>query len=417
MRPLQALAAGMSGRASALEDPTVAMTSGRLLSQVDSPDQLWSGADSGTGDPLKVGTALRCVQLLSAAVAGCPLQVTERGSTQAVSIPLLDAYREGQTPFELWETVVAHIALWGNAYVRKVRGPGGRIVGLLPIHPNRVRVETVDDRSEGGLPFGKVFIVDGRVREPLTAYEVMHVPGLSTDGVRGISIVANVRRTFGLAERSERMADRFYEQGMLLAGFLSTDAKLDQEKAEILRERWRAKLAGIDNAYEVAVLDQGTKFQQLSMSPADAQFLETRKFSTTEIARMFGVPGWLINDQEKSTSWGSGMEQQFTALVQITLKPYMQRIEQRITRELCDPRLERAEFKVEGLLRGDSRARAAFYNAGITGGWMVPNDVRPLEGLPDVAWGDVPYRPYNEPAGAAKPPSTDDDEGSGDADS
>jgi hypothetical protein len=96
----------------------------------------------------------------------------------------------------------------------------------------------------------------------------------------------------------------------------------------------------------------------------------------------------------------TGMEQQFTAFVILTLKPYMQRIEQRITREVLDPRTEKAEFKVEGLLRGDSAARAAFYNAGITGGWLVPNEPRALEDLPPVPWGDEPYLPHNMSAEA-----------------
>jgi HK97 family phage portal protein len=119
------------------------------------------------------------------------------------------------------------------------------------------------------------------------------------------------------------------------------------------------------------------------------------------------LPGWIINDQEKSTSWGSGMEQQFIAFVMLSLKPYFQRIEQRLTRELCLPG-DSAKFKIEGLLRGDSKSRAAFYNAGITGGWLVPNNIRPLEDLPPVPWGDEPYRPFNEPAGSTTPTNDDD---------
>ena len=173
-------------------------------------------------------------------------------------------------------------------------------------------------------------------------------------------------------------------------------------------------MAGAANAYEIAILDQGTEFHQLSMNPADAQFLETRKFQTTEVARFFGLPGWIVNDQEKSTSWGSGMEQQFVALVVITLKPYFQRIEQRVVREICDPVVEKAEFKVEGLLRGDSKARAAFYASGIQHGWMVPNEPRALEDMKPVAWGDEPYRPYNASAssqsGEDNAPGGDDDD-------
>jgi HK97 family phage portal protein len=178
---------------------------------------------------------------------------------------------------------------------------------------------------------------------------------------------------------------------------------------------WKNKHQGLSNSHEPGFLLGGSTWQDVQVPNDHAQFLETRKFQTTEIARLFGVPGWIINDQEKSTSWGSGMEQQFISFVVITLKPYMQRIEQRITRELIDPRVEKAEFKVEGLLRGDSKSRAAFYASGVTHGWLVPNDVRPLEGMAPVPWGDKPYRPYNKSA-ADSDAATDDADPGGDDD-
>jgi HK97 family phage portal protein len=207
-----------------------------------------------------------------------------------------------------------------------------------------------------------------------------------------------------------------YDHGLLTAGVLQSKEELTDEQAAILKARWRAKTGGMDNAHDVTVLDNSTEFKPLTLSPADAQFLETRKFSTTEIARIFGLPGWIINDQEKSTSWGSGMEQQFIAFVVLSLKPYFHRIEQRVTREVCDPTTEKAEFKVEGLLRGDSKARAAFYASGIQHGWMVPNEPRELEDLPPVPWGDEPYRPYNESARAQGASTDADDTGDDDDD-
>lgn len=381
-------------RSNPLENPAVPITGARLLSQIGNPTELW-GENAAKDGPLGVGTALRCVQIIAAAVAGCPLRTFEPETRNVARIPALTSERTGMTPFERHETTISHLALWGNAYWRKVRSRDGRLVEVVPIHPNRVVIEVVDGSSVG-LPYVKRFTVDGKVH--LTEYDVMHIPGLSLDGVKGVSIIERQRRVFELANNAEAMADKLYRQGMLLSGFLSTEQPLEQDQATILKDRWRAKLAGIDNAYEVAVLDRGTKFQQLSMSPADAQFLETRKFSTTEIARLFGLPGWMVNDQEKSTSWGSGMEQQFTAFVILTLKPYMQRLEQRITREILDPTSEKAEFKVEGLLRGDSKARAAFYASGIQHGWLVPNEPRALEDMPAVPWGDEPYLPFNKSA-------------------
>lgn len=397
MRALSALA-GLAARGLSLEDPSQPLTGGALLSELDDPTQLWAGGDRVV-DPMRIGAALRCVQILSSGVAGCPLYVRDRETNQRVVIPALAKNRVGTTPFEMWETVVGHLALWGNAFVRKIYSVDGRLIDLVPIHPARVTIKVVDGDAVG-LPYVKLFVIDGRHADPLTERDVMHIPAMSLDGVQGMSVIGNMRRTFGLATEAEKLAARLYEKGFLTSGFITTEATLDGEKATILKDRWRAKLAGTDNAYEVAILDNGATWQQLTMNPVDAQFLETRQFQTTEIARIFGVPGWIINDQEKSTSWGSGMEQQFIAFVVITLKPYFNRIEQRVTREVLDPESEKAEFKVEGLLRGDSKARAAFYASGIQHGWMVPNEPRELEDLPPVPWGDEPYRPYNEPANA-----------------
>lgn len=410
MRALSALA-GIGRRQASLENPNTPLSGGRLLSEVSDAGTLWSAT---TGQPTRIGAAFRCVQIISQTVAGIPIQVRRRDSKDPIDLPALTSERAGPTPFETWETVVAHIALQGNAYLRKMRTRDGRVLALLPIHPTRVDIEVVD-ATDAGVPFAKLFIIDGRRFDPLTERDILHIPGISLDGVKGISVISHLRQTFDLAASAERMANKFYDQGMLLSGFLSTSEDLSPEKAGILKDRWRAKLTGIDSAYDVAVLDKGAKFEKLSMSPSDAQFLETRKFSTTEIARLFGVPGWMINDQEKSTSWGTGMEQQWRTFVQLTLQPYMQRIEQRLVRELADPTTDQVKFKVEGLLRGDSAGRAAFYGSGIVNGWMVPNEVRALEDLSPVPWGDEPYLPHNTSAdaqsgGTNQPGGDDDDE-------
>lgn len=395
-----------------LENPSTPLGGAEISAAVATADQLW-GKGTRDADPMRVGAAFRCVQIISASVAGCPIKTYNRKSHEPVEIPALTLERAGTSPFERMETAVAHQALWGNAYLRKIRTRDGRLIDLVPIHPSRVEVK-VEDGNAVGLPWVKRFRIDGG-KVSLTEYDVMHVPNMSLDGVQGLSVIGNMRRTFGLLTAAEQHAMRMYEDGLLTAGYLSTDKQLTEEQATIVKARWRARTAGLDNAYDVSVLDNGAKFEQLSMKPVDAQFLESRQFQTTEIARIFGVPGWIINDQEKSTSWGTGMEQQFISFVVITLKPYMHRFEQRITREVLDPKTEKAEFKLEGLLRGDSKSRAAFYNAGITGGWMVPNDIRPLEDMPDVPWGNKPYRPYNEPANGRTTTSGDDDDDDADA--
>lgn len=397
-----------------VENPLRPLTDSTLLSALGGRPT-YSGVSVTPESALRVGAAMRGTQIIAGAIAGLPLKARRVSDDSPVAgYHALRPRREDQviTSFELLETAVAHMVLWGNAYLFKVRNSFGSVTSLLPIHPARVTVAKDDEAArEVGLPFVKRFTVDGK--HHFSNYEVLHIPCLSLDGIKGLGPIGYVRETFGIAMAAEQAAARLYGNGLMLQGFLTTELSIDQAKASELHDRWMAKYGGTGNAGDVAFLGHGLKWQSLGMNPDDAQFLETRKFQVTEIARLLGLPGWMVNDQEKSTSWGTGMEQQFTTFVILTLKPYMQRIEQRITFELY-PESQYAEFVVEGLLRGDSRARAAFYASGIQHGWMVPNEPRALENLPPVPWGDVPYRPFNKSAGDTDPGADDDQPPRGD---
>lgn len=435
MRALDALAA-FSRRGTYLDNPSEPLTGANISSALATAGDLWGDA-AGKVDPMQIGAVFRSVQILGDVVAGCPLKVyTDSGDPKEgrreVKLPVLTMERQGTTPFELWQQVVAHLALWGNAYLRKIYSRG-RLVELVPIHPARVHVDTDDEEAarELGMPYVKRFVVDNRVDDPLTEREILHIPGLVIDGVKGLSVIGAARRTFELAANAEIVAGKMYASGMMSSGVVSLPAppndareraahrKMTDEDALILKRRWQALSAGMQNASDVIVLTDGATYEQLTMSPADAQFLETRKFSVTEIARLFGLPGWVLNDQEKSTSWGTGMETMFTTMVKITLGGYFKRIEQRVTREICDPSRETAEFLLDALLRGDSKARAESYKAGIQFGYYTPNDVRSWENMPPVEWGDEPYRPYTDSNGTSTD-STEDQpdskEGQSDAD-
>lgn len=421
MRALRA-AAGLARRSAYpwLEDPSLPLD-GLSLSSIASPEQLW-GPRTGHVSILRISTALRCIKILASSVAGCPLGVTNSQTHEPVPIKALQRYTStGQTNYELFETMVAHVAAAGNSCTYKVRRPDGMIVDLVQIAPERIQIEIDTGRAAAdvGLPWVKKFIIDGGA-DFLTDYEIMHVPGLSWDGVTGVSVIQNMRRMWEQANGFEQIGSDLLDHGLISPSVVTypDDPKkvLDEERARILKARWRAMAGGAANAHELMILDQGAKLDRLTMSPADAQFLESRKFSRAEIAMIFGIPGWMINDQEKSTAWGTGMEQQFISYVVLTVSDYFHRIEQRIEREICDPATEDVRFDAEGLLRGDSKARAAFYASGIQHGWLVPNDIRPKENLPPVPWGEEPYRPFNEPANAksASAADTTDEEGTDD---
>lgn len=375
-----------------IEDPAKPLTDASLLSVLGGlPSE--TGTSVSPADALRIGAALRGVQIISGAGAQLPLKAYYSADRSPFRFPLLEA-DEPYTRFELVETMIAHMVGWGAAFLFKVRDAQGNVRQLIPVHPGRAHVKVDNESAHDG--FQLSFTIDGR--GPYSRYEILYIPMLSLDGINGIGPIGYARETFNLAVANERAAGKLFGQGMMQAGYLATEQTIDDETtAERIKANWRSKMGGLSNAHEVAILDKGAKFTPLALKPDDAQFLESRKFQVTEIARLLGLPGWMLNDQEKSTSWGSGMEQQFSTFVKLTLQPYLSRIEQRISKELL-PRTAYVEFNIEGLLRGDSKARAAFYNAGITGGWLVPNDIRPKENLELVPWGDEPYLPFNQSA-------------------
>jgi HK97 family phage portal protein len=195
---------------------------------------------------------------------------------------------------------------------------------------------------------------------------------------------------------AEAYGAKLFGSGSLATGILQTEQRLEPKQADALKSRWKAKAAGIANAHDVVVLDAGAKFQQLSIPPGDAQFIESRKFQIDEVARMFGIPPHMLMQVDRSTSWGTGIEQQLIGFVQFSLQPtYLTRVEQRITK-ILKPQPVYAKYSLEGLLRGDSAARSAFYTAMWNIGVLSTNDIRRLEDQAPVGpEGDVRYRPLN----------------------
>lgn len=389
-----------------LENPGIPITSDAIRHLfTDRPTS--SGMLVSPESSLRVGAALRGMSIIAASVAGCPLKVYRDATRDEVRVPAINGHNEHQTSFERWETVIGHMAGWGAGVLFKNREESGRVRQLTIVHPRRVTVECVDELNIASGPVRR-FIIDGK---PFTSYEILYIPMLSLDAITGIGPIGYARETFGIALSAEQAAAKRFANGLMLDGFITTDADLTKKQATALKRKWSRTMGGSQHAGEIGVLDSGATFNPLSMPLKDAQFIEQRKFQVTEIARLLGVPGWMLNDQEKSTSWGTGMETMWANFITTTLKPYMQRIEQRIQHELLPQSgSQYAEFKVEGLLRGDSKARAAFYNAGITGGWLVPNEPRNWENLEPVEWGDEPYLPHNTSADAQTSDPTDDTE-------
>lgn len=395
-----------------LENPAVPLTDPGLLAEFGG-DEVMAGTTVTERSALSLSSVFRSVALLSGTIGGLPIKVFRyRGRDEVICRPL-SPYNEGPyTPFELVELIEAHLLLWGNAFVLKVRNGAGSIDHLVPVHPSRVKVTLV-----GALPGNvgklshKVFEVsnpDGSVT-PLTTYEILHIPGLGYDGIVGYSVLTLARQTLGLGLATEESAARFFGQGTMLSGVLTTDRVLDQAKADALKKRWREKVAGIRRAHEVVVLDAGSKYQPLAIPPADAQMLEARVFQVEEVARWFGLPPYMIGEVSKNASQGggNGIEAQGITMVRYVLNNWLCRIEGRLTREVVEPKTQFAEFIREGLLRGEIGLRYAAYATAIASRFMVPNEARALENMPPIEGGDelVPMGTPPPIPNIVKPPS------------
>lgn len=374
------------------ENPELPLTDTRLLDALGIQKSL-SGVNVTEITALGVPAVWRAMQVSCNVPAALPLHAyreVENDRVRAVGhgARLLDDPHPDMTPFELWQTAMFHRRGWGNAYLRKLRNPLGQIVELWPIYPNRVKVGR---ESEGGR---KVYAIDGG-REVLSDNEILHLPGLGYDGVTGVSPIRAARESIGMALAAQEYGARLFGSGALATGVLQTEQRLTQRQADQLAKRWKDKRSGLESAHSTIVLDKGANFSQLSINPDDAQFLESRRFQVVEVCRWFGIPPFLMFETEKSTSWGTGLEQQALGWVKFDLGPELTAIEQRLTKHVLRPTPVYAKYAIEGLLRGDSKARAAFYHSMWELGALSTNEIRAYEEQPPVEGGDVRYRPLN----------------------
>lgn len=363
----------------------------------------WNIGESETGVPTDARSVLglsavwACINLLAGTQASLPLMVyrTAPDGTRTIARdhPLYRVLHDNpnalQTAVDFWEFMTASLELWGNCYARKVWS-AGEVKGLIPIMP---QLPSVTRGNNGLLRYR--WSEDGKSFD-LTSDDVLHIRGFGGNPLGGMSTLAFGARTFGIALAADKAAGATFKSGMRPSGTLSTDANVTLTKDQrdefdtYLQERFQGAL----NAGRPLLLDRGMKWTQLTINPEDAQMLESRNFSVEEVARFFGVPPHMIGHTANSTSWGSGLEQQTLGFQKFTLRRRLKRIEQALEKQLlsADDRAAGVviEFSLEGLLRGDSAGRSAFYQSGLSNGWMTINEVRALENLPPIEGGNVP---------------------------
>lgn len=360
------------------------------------------GQRSDAGEPitdqniLAISAVWACVNLLAGTIASLPLMVYRTNSrgerTLARDHPLFrilhDSPNYDQTATDFWEFSSASIELWGNSYAAIERNAGGRVAALTPLRPDSVSVRRLEN---GNLEYR--WTMDGETHVG-SDRAILHIRGFGGDPLGGMSTLHFGRHAFGLARAIDRAAAGTFSNGMIAQTALTFERWLTDEQRNLAETKLSEKYIGAKNSGRPIILEGGTKIDVLSIKPEDAQMLESRGFSVEEVCRFFGVPPFMVGHTQKVTSFGSGLEQQVLGFQKFTLRRRLKRIEQALEKQLLTP-AERAagltiEFNLEGLLRGDSTARAAFYQSALANGWMTINEVREKENLPRVEGGDVP---------------------------
>jgi HK97 family phage portal protein len=381
-----------------LENPDTSLANpAEWLQDVIAGSLTAAGVRVGPESALRLSAVYACVRLLASTIASLPLHLyrrTDRGREKALDHPLYHLLHDDPNPEQtstVWlETLHAHKELRGNCYAAIDADGSGTPTGLWPILPTQVRVERRNRRLWYTVEFD-----DGRER--LAPHELLHVPHLGTDGLMGLSPVSQARSSLGLAIAAEDYGAKFFANSAIPAGVLETEQDLGDEGRRRLREQWEAANKG-EKGRGTAVLEDGVKWRAISLNGKDTQFLELIKAKVIDVCRMYGVPPFMIGETEKSTSWGTGIEQQGIGFVVYTLRPRLVRWEKELNRKLLLPR-ERAEyffaFDVNGLLRGDMKARFEAYAKGRQWGLYTRNEIRAWEDLPSVDGGDDLLTPLN----------------------
>lgn len=343
-----------------------------------------SGVSVTPASALQSSAVFACVRVLSETVASLPLQVYRRlagGGKERASehylYPLLhDLPNPEMTSFEFRETLMGHLLLWGNAYVEKEMDKSGRVIALWPLRPDKMQVK----REQGELRY--IYTLPEGNQVILRPSQIMHLRGLSGDGIVGYSPIKLAREAIGLALATEEFGARFFSNGAHPGGIVEYEKSLSEEALKRFKQSIQEAYGGLGKSHRLMILEQGLKYQQVGIPPEDSQFLETRQFQLNEIARIFRVPPHLIGDLSKATF--SNIEHQSIEFVVHTVRPWLIRWEQAIKRDLFLPEERNiyfAEFLVDGLLRGDIKSRYDAYAVGRQNGWLSADDIRELENM------------------------------------
>lgn len=372
-------------RAASLENPSTSISNpAAWLYDALGATPSFAGPTVSETSAMRSTAVFRCVALKSGVIASLPLQVfkrTDKGREAANThrlAPLLNGQPNDLMSAFIWkEFIVSNLMLSGNHLSVMEYDGAARVVGLLPVPWQQVEPRRVDGRNRY-----KIRFPDGE--EELDQDDVVHVPGIGFDGVKGISPIQWAgKQPIGTAFALEEFVGRMHANSARPSGILEVPKGISDEGLKLLRAEFAALHTGLRNSGVVIPVDAGGKFTPMQLTLADAQTLESRRFQVADIARLFGVPPHMIGETDKTSSWGTGIEQNTIGFAIYNLEPELSRIEGELNRKLFTAPYY-CEFSREALNAMDAKTQAELWASAINAAGMTPNEIRRKRNLPDV---------------------------------
>ena len=367
-----------------------------------------TGVNVNEDSSLTYSAVFACVRVLSESVASLPIEVIKEDPNGNKSLDkahpiyklLAKKPNNYMTSYTWRQILMTNLVLNGNSYFKIIRDASARPIALRYIPSDDVYVKLKGDEIFYEIKPSKnqSGITEEESGEIIKHDDMLHFLGLGYDGVKGRSVIETHRDSIGLSVAANKYGGAFYGNAATPSGILSHPGKLSKEAAERLKNSWNVSYGnGPMNAHKTAILEEGMSFKPVSLNPQDADFLNTRKFQVTEIARIFRVPPHMIGDLDRATF--SNIEQQGLDFLTHTLRPYLVSLEEEIERKLFRENEQDSysiRFNTNAMLRGDSEARAKYYKDMSSIGVLSINDIRRLENLNDIGpEGDQHYYALN----------------------
>ena len=388
-------------------------TSQELEAYLASGSQTKSGAVVNADTAMRQGAVFACVRLLSGPPATLPLHIkrridarTREDASDSDLWRLLNREPNGwMKPHQFKRMLMAHVLLRGNACCLKVVSRG-RVISLIPLDPDRTEI-----KQNGDLSLRFEYTRKNGGTSVFSQKEVFHLYGLTLNGYSGVTPITYARETIGLAMAQEDHGAKTFKNGARVSGTMEHPNKLSPEAFDRLKASLDEFRSGGAQEGKDILLEEGLKYNRVSMTSQDAQWIDSRKLSRSDIAMFFGVPPSMIGDNSGSDSnWGTGLEQKANGFVTFTLEDYLTMWEEGITIDLnSDPSIY-ARFNRAALVKGDIKTRWESYVKGLQWGVWSPNEVRALEDQNPREGGDIFYPPPNTAGGDKTEPDKDDED-------